>query len=232
MQNALPTLDALQTSLSLTLANLLTSILIFVPRAIAALLIFGIGITISRWLKKLTIRSLEKLRLTNEVEKTPIQGFLKNADVTMRIEVILGGIVYWLLILIVLQTSISVLGLTAVSTLLERVLLYVPNIISAVIILVFGVLLAGLVETLVKGAIKAIDLRSARILGTVTSYLVMVVAIMAAISELRIAQQFITTLFMGVVAALAIAFGLAFGLGGKDTVSKIMDEWYTKMKGE
>ncbi len=232
MQNALPTLDALQTSLSLTLANLLTSILIFVPRAIAALLIFGIGITLSRWLKKLTIKSLEKLRLTSEVEKTPIQGFLKNADVTMRIEVILGGIVYWLLILIVLQTSISVLGLTAVSTLLERVLLYVPNIISAVIILVFGVLLAGLVESLVKGAIKAIDLRSARILGTVTSYLVMVVAIMAAISELRIAQQFITTLFIGVVAALAIAFGLAFGLGGKDTVSKIMDEWYTKMKRE
>lgn len=232
MPNTFPAINALQESVSLTLANLLTSVLVFVPRFIAALLIFGIGITLARWIRKLIVSSLEKLRLSAEVEKTPIQAFLKNADVTMRIEVILGGIVYWLLILIVLQTSISVLGLTAVSTLLERVLLYVPNIISAVIILVFGVLLAGLVETLVKGAIKAVDVRSSRMLGTVTSYLVMVVAIMAAISELGIAQQFITTLFMGVVSALAIAFGLAFGLGSKDTVSKMMEEWYSRMRKE
>ena len=96
----------------------------------------------------------------------------------------------------------------------------------------FKDLLAGLAETLVKGAIKAVDGKSARMLGTVTSYLVMVVAILASISELGIAQAFITTLFTGFVASIAIALGLAFGLGSKDTVGKIMDEWYTKMRKE
>jgi hypothetical protein len=232
MDNIFPNFNALQESLSLTLANLLSQILIFVPRVIAAVIIFGLGITLARWIKKIIVTSLEKLRISAELEKTPIQGFLKNADVTMKIEVIVGGVIYWLLLLIVLQTSISVLGLTAVSTLLEHVLLYIPNVISAVIILIFGVLLAGLAETLVKGALKALDLHSARMLGTLTSYLVMVVSIMAAISELGIAQQFITTLFMGVIAAVALATGLAFGLGSKDTVAKIMDEWYTKLKKE
>lgn len=232
MQNSLPSFTALQASLSLTLANLLTSVLIYLPRILGALIIFLIGITVARWVKTLIVKSLEKLRLSSELEKTPIQSFLKNADVTMKIEVVLANAVYWVLILIVLQTSISLLGLTAVSSLLERVLLYIPRVISSVLILLFGVLLAGLAETLVKGVVKTIDVKSARMLGTVTSYLVMIVAIMAAISELGIAQQFITVLFTGAIAAIAIAFGLAFGLGSKDTVGKIMDEWYSKMRKE
>ncbi len=232
MQNSLPTINALQESLSLTLANLLTSIFAFFPKFLAALLIFVFGITIARWVKRLIINSLEKMRLGAEVEKTPIHSFLKNADVTTKIEVIIANIVYWILILIVLQTSITLLGLSAVSDILNRILLYIPNIFSAVLILFFGVLLAGLAEALVKGAVKAVDGKSARLLGTITSYLIMVVAIMASISELGIAQQFITTLFTGLIAGIALAFGLAFGLGSKDTVGKIMDEWYARMKRE
>lgn len=232
MQNSLPSFTALQASLSLTLANLLTSVLIFLPRILVALIIFLVGITLSRWVKKLIVRSLEKLRLSSELEKTPIESFLKNAEVTMKIEVVLANAVYWVLILVVLQASISVLGLTAVSSLLERILLYLPRIISAVLILLFGVLLAGLAEALVKGVVKTIDVKSSRMLGTVTSYLIMIVAVMAGVSELGIAQTFINTLFMGFVAAIAVAAGLAFGLGSKDTVAKIMDEWYTKMKRE
>lgn len=232
MNPSLPTIQALQESLSLTLANLLTSIFAFFPRFLAALVIFMFGITVARWIKKLVITSLERIRLGNEVEKTPIHSFLKNADVTTKIEVIIANVIYWIIILVVLQTSITLLGLSAVSDILNRILLYIPNIFSAILILFFGVLLAGLAETLVKGAIKAVDGKSARMLGTVTSYLVMVVAVLASISELGIAQAFITTLFTGFVASIAIALGLAFGLGSKDTVSKIMDEWYTRMKKE
>lgn len=230
MDTNLPTISALQASLTVTLTNLLGSIFAFFPKFLAALLIFVFGITIARFTKRLVIKSLEKIRLSAEVEKTPIQSFLKNAEVTTKIEVIIANMIYWILILLVLQTSITILGLSAVSEILRRILLYIPNIFSAVLILFFGVLLAGLAETLVKGAVKAVGGVSARLLGTITSYLVMVVAVMASISELGIAQAFITTLFTGLVASLAIAFGLAFGLGSKDTVSKFMDEWYSRMK--
>lgn len=232
MNPTFPTVQALQDSLSLTVANLLTSIFAFFPKFLAALIIFIFGITVARWVKNLIIRSLEKLRLSNELERTPIHAFLKNADVTTKIEVIVANVVYWIIILVVLQTSITLLGLSAVSDILNRILLYIPNIFSAILILFFGVLLAGLAETLVKGAVKAVDGKSARLLGTVTSYLVMVVAVLASISELGIAQAFITTLFTGFVASVAIALGLAFGLGSKDTVAKFMDEWYSRMRKE
>lgn len=232
MNPSFPTIQAMQASLGLTIAQLLTSVLAYFPKILAALVIFIFGITVARWVKNLVIKSLERLRLSSEVEKTPIHSFLKNADVTTKIEVIVANVVYWIIILVVLQTSISLLGLSAVSDILNRILLYIPNIFSAVLILFFGVLLAGLAETIVKGAVKAVDGKSARMLGTVTSYLVMVVAVLASVSELGIAQGFITTLFTGFVASIAIALGLAFGLGSKDTVAKIMDEWYTRMKKE
>src|SRR5260221_7073057 len=130
MPNSFPTITALQESLSLTLANLLTSIFVFIPKFVAALLIFAIGITIARWVKKIIVKSLEKLRLSNQVEKTPLQSFLNNADVTVKIEVVVATIVYWIIVLVVLQASISILGLTAVSAILDRILFYIPNIFS------------------------------------------------------------------------------------------------------
>lgn len=224
------TLNNLQTTLSLTATSFLTATFSFFPRLLATFVIFVFGVAIARWVRRLVIKTLERLRLSQEVEKTPIQAFLKNAEVTAKIEVIFATIIYWLILLVVVQTCVSLLGLTAVSTILNRILFYVPNIISAILVLFFGVILAGLAETVVKGTIKSLDVRSARLLGTVASYLVMAIAILAAISELGIAQQFITTLFTGIIVALALAFGLAFGLGSKDTVAKFMDEWYTQMR--
>jgi hypothetical protein len=225
-----PSLNAFQQSLTITTTNLLTSMLSFFPRILAALLIFIFGIALARWVKRIVTRSLETVRLSQGLEKTPIQAFLKNAEVTTKIEVILANIVYWLLLLVVLHTSVSILGLTAVSAILNRILFYIPNIFSAVLVLFFGTLLAGLAETVVKGAIKSVDARSSRLLGTVASYLIMVIAVLAAVNELGIAQQFITTLFTGFVASITIAVGLAFGLGSKDTVAKAMDEWYKELK--
>jgi hypothetical protein len=230
MEPSVDVITSLQASLTLTFASLLSSILAFFPKVLVALLIFIIGAAVAQWVKRLTIRSLEKLRLSKGLDSTPLQSFLSNAEITTKVEVIIANIVYWILILFVLYTSISLLGLGAVSSLLGRILLYIPNVLSAIIILFFGILLAGLGETLVKGAVKTVDGKSARLLGTVTSYLIMIIAVLAAVSELGIAQQFITTLFTGVIAAISIAVGLAFGLGSKDTVAKFMDEWYTKMR--
>ncbi|PWU24312.1 hypothetical protein C5B42_00110 [Candidatus Cerribacteria bacterium 'Amazon FNV 2010 28 9'] len=219
-----------QQSLAITLTTFLSSLLSFLPRLLASLVILFVGITLSRWVKNVVVHTLEKLRGTAQAEKTPLQSFLKNAEITSKIEVLIGGVVYWILLLIVLQTSMSVLGLSVISTVLNQILLYIPNVFSALLVILFGVLLAGIAETVVKGAVKTIDPRGARVMGTLTSYFVMGIAIMAGISELGIAQQFINTLFTGLVAAFAIAIGLAFGLGSKETVAKIMDEWYMRMK--
>ena len=213
-------------SLSPLIWQTINEVSVFVPRLLAALAILLIGTAIARGIKGVFVRLLEGLKVSSLVEKTPVEHFLKNADLTNKIEVVLGSIAYWLVMLVVLQTAAAVLGLAPLTDLFNRILDYIPNVISAVLILFFGVLIAGVVESLVKGSIKTIDGKSARLLGKVASYLVVTISALAAISELGIAKDFIVILFVGFVSTLTLGFGLALGLGGKSLVEKVLNRWY------
>lgn len=225
------TLIALQSSLISTFANLFGQFVLFVPKFVGAILVLALGTAVAKWLKSLTIKLFEVLRVSKGIQNTPIESFLKHAEVG-KIEDVFGSVVYWLSMLVVLQTSVSLLGLRTISSVLDNLLGYTPNVLSAVIVLFMGVLLAGFVESLVKGAIQSVSGKSARLFGKMSSYLIMVISIMAAISELRIAQQFISTLFMGFVFTLALGLGLAFGLGSKEVVGEFMQDWYKNTKKE
>jgi hypothetical protein len=222
---------SLQDSLLSPLSALFTSFVIFLPRLLAALLVFFFGLAIAKWLRKLTIKGLEVLKLSKSLQGTPVEIFLKNAEAG-KIESIIGSTVYWMLMLVVLHATFTVIGLSSISLLLDKVLGYVPSVISAIVVLFIGMILAGVVESLIKGAIRSVSGKSALLLGRVSSYIIMIIATMAALSELNIASQFINTLFTGFVIMFALAFGLAVGLGSKSVVESFMTEWYTKMKKE
>jgi hypothetical protein len=204
----------------------------FLPRLVAALLILLIGGAIAKGFKKIVVKLLETLKVSSWVANTPVEHFLKNAEMGNKIEGVIGTVVYWLLMLLVIHSTVSVLGLQSLSDVLARVLAYIPQIISAVLVLFFGILLAGVVEGLVKGSIMSVDGKSARLLGKVSSYLVMTIAVMAAINELGIASEFIMVLFVGFVTMLSLGVGLALGLGGQDVVREMLTKWYTKTSKE
>lgn len=217
-------------SLSVIFSQVLMDAAAFLPRVLAALLVFIIGSALAQGLKKVIVKILETIRVSSAVEKTPVEHFLKNAEMGAKIEEVLGSVFYWLLMLVVLHTIASVLGLSSLSIILERILAYLPRVISAIIVLFFGVLLAGLVEGLVKGAIRSIDNKAGRVLGKLSSYIVVTIATLAAISELGIARDFILVLFIGFVGMLTLGCGLALGLGGKNVVQTMLDEWYGQLK--
>lgn len=202
----------------------------FVPRLIGALIILLVGGLIAKFFKKATQKILEFLKVSLLFKNTPVEAFLKHADMGSKIEQVLGSLVYWMVMLLVFQTAISVLGLAALVGVLDRVVAYIPRIFSAVVVLFIGLLVAGVLESLVKGSIKSIDGKHARALGKVASYLTLIIFVMVAISELGIAQQFILILFIGLIATVTISVGLAVGLGSKNTVGKILDEWYERLK--
>ncbi|NCN06261.1 MAG: hypothetical protein GW946_00265 [Candidatus Pacebacteria bacterium] len=204
----------------------LSDIAVFFPRLLGALLIFVIGAALANGVRKFFVKILEKVRVAKMLQNTPVEHFLKNAELGHRIEDVIGSIFYWIVMLIIAQTSASVLGLESLSALLDRVLGYLPSVISAILVLFIGVLLAGLVEGLLKGTLKSVNAKSARALGKVGSYLVVIVSVMIAISELGIAREFIYILFVGFVAMISIGFGLALGLGGKNLVGKLLERWY------
>lgn len=205
---------------------------IFMPKLLAALLVFLIGITIARTLKYIVIRVLDTFRLSNAVKKTPVEHFFENETLGHKIEDVIGKVVYWLTMLVVLHTVFTIVGLTSLSFLLEKVISYLPHVISATFVLFFGVILAGFVESFVKGAIKSIDGKSSRLFGKIASYVIVTIAFLAAISELGIASDFVVILFVGFVMTFALGFGLALGLGGQHIVKEMLETWYKKTKLE
>jgi len=213
-------------------SNVLLSIINFLPNLLASLVVFLVGLILAGWLKALVVKLLNVIQLSELVKKSGLNQFLEKAEVKLKIEEILGGIVKWLVILIFSVTAINILGLSTVSAVLETVLNYVPKVVSAVLVLTVGVLLAGLVESLIKGALGQIDIKASRLLGKIASWLIGVFATLAAINELGIAQSLINTLFIGFVAMLALGVGLAIGLGAKDLVAEVLSEWYQSFKKE
>ena len=222
----------LQEAFLVAVSNILTGVFSFLPQFLAALLLFLIGLFLAKWAKKLVVKLLNTIKLSKLVEKTGFEKFLEKAEVKTKIEVIFGELVRWLIILVFFVATVNVLGLSTVSLVLNTILAYVPQVISAVLILTGGVLLAGVVEGLVKGALVQIDIKTARLLAKVASYLVVVFTILTSINELGIAQSFVNAIFIGVIATLALGLGLAIGLGAKDLVRQMLDEWYRQFKKE
>jgi hypothetical protein len=206
--------------------------LAFLPNMLGAVVVFVLGILLGSWAKTLLVKTLQMLKLESMIKDTRFKEFLVKAEVTEKLEEVIGSIIQWIIVLTFFVTATNLMGLTAVASVLAGILQYIPNVVSAVIVLALGVLLAGLVEGFVKGALASIDLKTGRLMGKIASYTVVTIAVLAAFSELKIAESFINILFIGFVAMLALGFGLAIGLGAKDLVKEILGDWYQDLKKE
>ena len=206
------------------------SFLSIFPHLLGAILVAALGLIIGNWVKTITIKSLQMLRFETLIKDTKFKAFLIKAEVTDKVEEVIGGILKWLIVLTFFIAATNILGLTTVSNVLVSVLAYVPNVISAVIVMAIGVLLAGILEGVVKGALATVDLKTSRLMGKITSYTVVTITTLAAFSELKIASAFINILFIGFVAMLALGFGLAIGLGAKDVIGQALSDWYRELK--
>jgi hypothetical protein len=200
------------------------------PRIVGAVLLWFVGVFVAKAIRRVVVEGLNSLRVSALVEKTPLGLFLKNAEIGQKVEEILGNVVYWLLQLVFLQAVVNMLGLVTIANVFERMFGYLPHVVAAFVVFFFGVVLAGVVESVVKGMLNASDPQSARVFAKFSSYVVITVTLLAAVSELGIASEFIRLLFMGVVFAGALGIGLATGLGAQDIVKKMSVRWYDRLQ--
>ncbi|KKU88840.1 MAG: hypothetical protein UY18_C0008G0047 [Microgenomates group bacterium GW2011_GWF2_47_9] len=225
-------INSWQNSLGTVAGNTLSQSLTFIPNLIGALLVFVLGIILGNWSRTLIIKGLQFVKFDSLVKDSKIKEFLKKAEINQKVEEIFGTLIKWIIVLIFFIAATNIIGLTTVSQLLSGILAYIPNVISAVIVLSIGILLAGVVESLVKGALASVDLKTSRLMGKIASYTIASIATLAAFSELKIAENFVNILFIGFVSMLALGFGLAIGLGAKDLVSRVLSEWHTDLQKE
>lgn len=199
-------------------------VVLFVPKLIIALVIFIIGWIVAVALGKVVEQIVKALKVDVALKSIGADEPLERAGMKLDAGAFLGGLVRWFVILVFVLAAIDVFGLTQVTEFLRGVVLvYIPQIIVAALILVAAALLADVAQRVVEGSAKAAHLPSSGLLGGMTKWSIWVFAILAALYQLGIAGPFVQTLFTAFVAMLALAGGLAFGLGGKDHASKFLD---------
>jgi small-conductance mechanosensitive channel len=208
-------------------------VIAFVPKLIIALIIFIVGWVIAVVLGRIVAQIVRSLKVDRALQSLGAEEPLSKAGFRLDSGAFVGGLVRWFFIIIFLVAAVDVLGLNQVNEFLYGVvLLYLPNVIVAALILVVAALLADATKKVVAGSAKAADLPSAEFLGGVAKWAIWIFAILAALSHLGIAGVFAQTLFTGVVAMLAIAGGLAFGLGGKDAAARYIERLRKDIGGD
>lgn len=204
-------------------ADLWASIILFLPRFLGALIVLIIGIAIAIALGRLITRISAMLKLDELAAKLEVKRTFEQAGVRLHIGKLLGWIVKWFFIVVALIATADILRWSEVTGFLRDVVLYLPNVVIAVVILLVGVILANFVRNVVQTAVEAAKLSSSAFLAGVSKWAILVFALMAALVQLGIAQDLIRVLFTGLVAMLALSGGLAFGLGGREHATRFLN---------
>lgn len=212
------------TSLTAALSLFLAAI----PRVIGFLVILVIGWLIAGVLAAAVAALLRAVRFNDLAQRSGLAGFVHNMGVRTDTAGVLANIVKWFVRLIVLVVAFDALGLPAVSNVLQQFLLWIPNLVVALVVLVIAGLAANALGDLVRGSTAQAGFENPDLVATITRVAIWGFGIVIAVNQVGIAQTLVNTLFMGLVGALALALGLAFGLGGRDTAGQIVQGWYRR----
>ena len=211
--------DALKASL----AGALNTFLSAIPRIIGFAVVLIVGWIIASLLARGVQALLHAIRFNDLAQRSGLADFVHKMGVRDDSAGVIASIVKWFVRLITLVIAFDTLGLPAVSNVLQQLLLWLPNLIVALVVLVIGGLAARALSQLVRGATAEAGFSNPDTLATVTSVAVWGFSIVVAINQLGIATTLINTLLVGLVGGLALAFGLAFGLGGRERAAQILE---------
>ncbi len=215
---------ALMSSLTTALGLLFSAI----PKVLGFALILLLGWLIASLVEKGVAALLRTIRFNDLSERSGLAEFVRKMGADTDSSGMIGAVAKWFIRLIALVVAFDALGLPAVSDVLRQLLLWLPNVVVALVVLVVGGLAARALRNLVRGAAAEGGLGNPKFLAQVAHTLVWAFAIVVAVNQIGIATDLVNTLFMAVVGAVALALALAFGLGGRETASRIVHRWYSQ----
>ncbi|HEV2403933.1 MAG TPA: mechanosensitive ion channel domain-containing protein [Ktedonobacterales bacterium] len=197
--------------------NMLSEVLAFLPRLLTCAVLLLIGYGIARLVRAIVMRGLRLLRFDRVAERAGVPNALRAAGISADAAKVVAEIVSWWIFLVFIEMAINALGLVPISNFLNQVLAYIPNVIAAALIILIGAMIANIVAEMVRGGASGAGLTTAPLLSAGARWAILIFAFLAALTQLHVATGMIMILFAGVVLMLAIAGGLALGLGGAET---------------
>jgi len=213
-----------------SLATALALVFAFVPRLIGFLVILLIGWAIAKGLEKGVTLLLRRVGFDRVGQRIGLDRMEQQLNMRMDASSLLGKVVFWFIFLIFLIPAFNALELVAVSGLLNGLVSYVPNIFVAIVVLLLGMLVASLAYDVVVAA-SSRRMKNPRMLGNVVRYFIVGFSVLIALEQLGIAPQLISILFTAVVGGAALALGLSFGLGGRETAQRLLSRSESALGG-
>ncbi len=205
------------------LANALNLVLTFIPRLIGFLIILLVGWLVAKAVSKAVTFLLRKIGFDRLGDRIGLTRMEQRMGLKMDTAGILGTVVYWFLFLIFLVAAADALGVPTVSNILNQLVAYIPNVFVAILVLFLGALAATVVADIVRGATASANIGNPNVFATIARVAIIGFAALIALEQLQIAPALLNILFTAVIGAAAIAFGLAFGLGGQETARKLLN---------
>jgi hypothetical protein len=199
----------------------------FLPTLITAIIILIIGLIMASILGGLTTKIIKGLKIDRILTTVGLTEKMKEANIQLSISGVIGWIIKWFIIIVTLLMVSNILNLDMVSDFLKDVLGYIPNVLVAIVILTIGLVVANFVSELVEKSVSMSDFvtnTSVKTLRTIAKWVIILFAVMAALTQLKIAPQLIQVFFTGIVMMFALAGGIAFGLGGKDKAKEVIEK--------
>lgn len=202
----------------------------FVPKLLAALVILFFGWLVAKAVRLGVKRLLELTHFDAFAQKSGLEAFMQSAQFKVTLSGIISEVVYWLVILLFVITGANSLGLSEVAALLKELASYLPHIIVAILVVIFGTLFARFINRLIFAWLHSIKFSQALIVSTSAEYCIQILAIFIGLEQLGIGMQLIHSLFVIVFGAVFLALAIAFGLGGREWAARVIEQAQQKRK--
>ena len=221
-----------QTTVVEPVEQMWVSVLGFMPTLISVLLILIVGWMLAALIQKVITRFLKLARLDTVSEKIGIANILTKGDINYTLSEIIGVMIYWLLMLVVFLMAVNALQLTVAAELLHGVILYLPNVIASVFILVLGIFFASIVANTVRTTAANAGIQQARSLGQFTQVIIVIFTIMESLNQLKIDTTILQLFVKAALAAVALGAGLAIGLGCQGIAGKYVGQFIDSFRSK
>ncbi len=205
--------------------SLAGSIIEFLPNLIIGIVLIGLGFLVGVSFEKVISHFLRVLKVDAFLEEAGVRKFLSRGGLRLDSGLFLGGLVKWFIVIAFILAGLEAIGLTQVNAFLTTVILaYIPQVIIATLMLLCAAVGAHAVRKAVTSGTKAFGAPAAHLLGVIASSAIWIGTLIFVLSQLGIAADFMKILFIGIVAMFSLAFGLAFGLGGRDATARLLEK--------
>jgi len=204
----------------------------FLPRLAIAVVVLVAGWLLAKAVRFAVVRGLRAINFNVLTERAGMDGFLAQGGISTDTTGIFGILVYWLVILATLVIAFNGLGLTYITDLLGKVVLFVPKIIVALLILAFGAYFARFIGQTIVTYCRNVGIHDGDLLGSVAQYALIVFVVLIALDQMSVGGDIIRQSFLILLAGAVFALALAFGIGGKDWAAGLLEQWWPRKKDD